>query len=328
MTRIVLYPRPVPAVLEIGRALLPTGYELDVVDAAELAAALVDAEYLMGFVGPIPEAAWEAAKSLRLVQLMSAGYDDVQIDEARAKRIPVSLNGGANAIGVAEHTVMLMLAVYKHLAQLDHEVRLGGWKSGRRQEARITEIGGKRVGLLGLGQIGRQVIKRLRGFDVELFYYDVRRLAPAEEASLGVTYLELVDLIAGVDVLSLHLPLLPETRGIIGAVSLATMRPGSILINTARGELVDEDALAAALRAGPLGGAGLDVLTQEPPPADHPLFSLNSVIITPHIAGPTWESWPRRFANGYANIARVARGERPEWVIPELRHLLTDWPTR
>jgi phosphoglycerate dehydrogenase-like enzyme len=323
MPKIVLYPRPAPDVLAIGESLAPTGYDFVVADPADgpagIAAKLVGAEYLVGFIGNLPAEAWSAGRDLKLVQLLSAGYDNFPIPTAREMRLPVSTNGGANAIAVAEHAVMLMLAVYRHLTVLDRRVREGIWRAALRGEAKYHEIAGKRVGVLGFGQIGRGVAKRLRGFDAELFYFDVRRLASADEAALGVTYLPLEELVATVDVVSLHLPLLPETRRLVDAAFIAKMRPGSILINTARGELVDEAALAAALRDGPLAGAGLDVLAQEPPAKDNPLFALENVVITPHSAGPTWESWPRRFANAFANVERVAGGDRPLWVIPELR---------
>jgi glyoxylate reductase/D-3-phosphoglycerate dehydrogenase len=325
MRQIVLFPRLAPDVLAIAERLRPDGFALEVADPASgpagLAAAVARAEALVGFVGPLPAEVWAAAGRLRLIQLLSAGYDRVEIERARALRLPIAINGGANAVAVAEHAVMLMLAVYRRLTQLDGAVRRGEWRAATRGDVRYHELGGTRVGLLGMGQIGREVATRLAGFGVDLSYHDLRRLSPDEEARLGATYRPLDDLLATADVLSLHLPLLPETRGIIGAAALATMRPGAILINTARGELVDEAALAQALRDGRLLGAGLDVLSQEPPPADHPLLAFEQVVLTPHTAGPTWESWPRRFANAYANVERVARGEPPLWVIPELRDL-------
>jgi phosphoglycerate dehydrogenase-like enzyme len=326
MSRLVLYPRPAPDVLAIGESLLPTGLSLQVVDRdadpADLAAAVAGADALVGFIGPLPDQVWAAASRLRLIQLLSAGYDRIEIERARALRLPIATNGGANAVAVAEHAVMLMLAVYRRLTQLDQAVRRGVWGEPTRGAVRYHELGGKRIGLLGMGRIGREVAQRLRGFNVTLLYHDLRRLAPADEDRLGATFLSLDDLLAQADILSLHLPLLPETRGIVNQRTLARLQPGAILINTARGELVDEAALATALQTGQLGGAGLDVLGQEPPPANHPLLALDSVVVTPHTAGPTWESWPRRFANAYANVTRVLRGEPPEWVIPELQDLL------
>jgi phosphoglycerate dehydrogenase-like enzyme len=324
--QIALYLRLSPDVLAIAERLLPAGFALEVADPAAgdagMAAIIARAEFLVGFVGPLPAEVWAAAGRLRLIQLVSAGYDRVEIEWARERRIPIALNGGANAVAVAEHAVMLMLAVFRRLTQLDAAVRRAEWRAATRGDVRFHELGGKRVGLLGMGRIGREVARRLAGFGVDLRYHDLRRLEAAEEARLGVAFLPLDELLATADVLSLHLPLLPETRGIVGAAALAAMRPGAVLINTARGELVDEAALAAALRSGRLLGAGLDVLAQEPPPADHPLLALGNVVLTPHTAGPTWESWPRRFANAFANVERVARGEPPRWVIPELRDLL------
>jgi phosphoglycerate dehydrogenase-like enzyme len=326
MHQILLYPQLAPEVLAIADRQLPAGFALAVADPAAgdagLAAAVARADFLVGFVGPLPAAVWATAGRLRLIQLLSAGYDRIEIERARDRRLPIALNGGANAIAVAEHTVMLMLAVFRRLTQLDAAVRRGEWRAATRGDVRSHELGGKRVGLLGMGQIGREVAARLAGFGVDLRYHDVHRLPADEEARLDATFLPLDALLATADVLSLHLPLLPATRGIVGAAALAALPPGAVLINTARGELVDEVALAAALRSGHLLGAGLDVLTEEPPPADHPLLGLANVIVTPHTAGPTWESWPRRFANAYANVERVARGEPPHWVIPELRDLL------
>lgn len=320
--RIVLYPSFAPDVLAIGQRLQPSGSDLvlaDVTSPVALAEALDGTEFLVGFVGPLPAEAWAAAKSLKLIQLLSAGYDSFQIDRARELGVPVATNGGANAIAVAEHAVMLMLATLRRLVPLDRDVRQGKWKQSQRGDLIYHELSGKAVGLVGMGTIGRQVVRRLRGWDVDIYYDDVRRLSVEEERAHSLTYLPFDELVASVDVLSLHLPLLPETRGIIGDRELAKVRPGCILVNTARGELVDEDALVAALRSGSLAGAGLDVFAQEPPRPDHPLFAMENVVVTPHSAGPTWESWPRRFANAYANVERVAAGEQPLWVIPELR---------
>lgn len=324
--RIVFYPKPAPEVMAIGESLLPEGFSLDWVPAsatsAEIAATLKDANYLAGFIPNLPDEAWRAATDLKLVQLLSAGYDNFPIPRARQMSLPVSTNGGANAISVAEHAIMLMMAVLRKLTVLDRTVRQGQWRPSQRGDVRYHELGSRSVGLLGFGQIGRHVAKRLRGFDCKVSYFDVRRLSPEDEAALGVSYRPLEEIITTCDVISLHLPLLPETRGVIGKDNLARMRPDAIVINTARGELVDEQALYDALKAEKIAGAGLDVLSKEPPPADLPLFSLDNVTITPHTAGPTWESWPRRFANSFANIDRVARGEKPLWVIPELADLV------
>jgi phosphoglycerate dehydrogenase-like enzyme len=275
----------------------------------------------MGFLGALPEGALAAAPRLRLVQLMSVGYDTFDLDAAREAGVPVAVNGGANAIAVAEHAIMLMLATMKRLTELDTAVHNAGWRSGPSGELRLYELWHSTVGIVGMGRIGQQVAQRLRGWDSRLLYYDPAPLPEATAAALGVEYRPLDDLLSESDVVSVHVPLSAQTHHLIDARALSLMKPTAILVNTARGGLVDEVALAGALRAGTILGAGLDVLSSEPPPADHPLLSAPNAILTPHVAGPTWQSWPRRFENCFANIARVAAGGDPQWVVPELAGL-------
>jgi phosphoglycerate dehydrogenase-like enzyme len=308
-----------PDVLEIGRRLLPEGFTLEVVPAADLPAALRQADYLMGFIGRLSDETLHGARRLKLVQLMSVGYDTFNLAGARAARIPVAVNGGANAIAVAEHAIMLLLATMKHLADLNDGVHAGAWRGA---QPRLYELWSSTIGIVGMGRIGQQVAERLQNWGATLTYYDPFRLAPQRERALGITYLPLEELLRAADAVTIHVPLSDETRHLIDARALGLMKPTAVLVNTARGELVDERALAEAIRGGRIGGAGLDVLSQEPPPKEHPLFGLPNVILTPHVAGPTWQSWPRRFGNCYANIARVQRGEKPEWVVPELADLV------
>jgi len=308
-----------PDVLAIGRRLLPPGFELRLVPAEGLAAALPDADYLMGFVGPLDDATFAAARRLKLVQLLSVGYDRFNLAGARAARIPVAVNGGANAIAVAEHTILLMMATLRHLTDLDAGVRAGRWSTGSK---RLYELWSSTVGIVGMGRIGQEVAQRLRGWGSTLIYHDPVRLAPDRERDLDVTFASLDDLLARADVVTVHVPLSSATRHLIDGRALARMKPTAVLVNTSRGELVDESALSKALHEGRIGGAGLDVLSSEPPPTDHPLLSTPNTILTPHMAGPTWQSWPRRFGNAYANITRVQRGERPQWVVPELADLI------
>jgi glyoxylate reductase/D-3-phosphoglycerate dehydrogenase len=178
------------------------------------------------------------------------------------------------------------------------------------------------LGIVGMGRIGQQVAQRLQGWEARIVYHDLYRLPVEREQALGVTYLPLDDLLREADVVTVHVPLSESTRHLIDARALSLMQPTAVLVNTSRGELIDETALAAALRNGTIGGAGLDVFAHEPPPADSPLFNLPNAILTPHVAGPTWQSWPRRFENCFANIARVAAGETPLWVVPELADIV------
>jgi len=252
---------------------------------------------------------------------MSVGYDKFNLDGARAARLPVSVNGGANAIAVAEHAIMLLLASLKQLSALDHAVRAGGWRDPSFGSLRLYEVWHSTVGIVGMGRIGQEVAKRLAGWEANIVYFDPFRLPPEREQELGVRYVELDELLRTSDAVTVHVPLNTQTRHLIDAESLSIMKPTAVLVNTARGELVDEDALVTALREGQILGAGLDVLNQEPPPPDHPIFQLKNVVLSPHMAGPTWQSFPRRFANCFANIERVQRGEKALWVVPELADL-------
>jgi phosphoglycerate dehydrogenase-like enzyme len=320
--RILLIPTVGEDVLAIGRALLPSGMTLVTGDpnegGAALAAKVQEADAIIGFIGRLPPEVWEVLPGrVKLIHTLSAGYDEVELDRARAKGLPVCTNGGANAISVAEHTIMLMLATYRRLPDLVALTRAGSWRR-MMGESRYYELAGKTVGIVGMGKIGQEVARRLAGWSTNLIYYDVFRRNADEEKALGVEFVPLDDLFARADVVTLHTPLMAETERLVNADRLARMKPTAVLVNAARGGLVDEGALLAALNEGHLLGAALDTLTQEPPPADHPLLRHPNVIVTPHVAGPTWDSWPRRFANAYANVSRVAQGKRPLWIIPEL----------
>lgn len=316
---IVFAPILDPEVRVIADELCPPQFTFRNVAASEIPAAIRDADFLCGFIGPIetPVLVEAAANRLKLVQLMSAGYDRFNLDGARAARLPVAVNGGANAIAVAEHAIMLILSALKHVHLLDHAVRTGGWRNSRR----VYELYHSTVGIVGMGRIGQEVAKRLAGWEATIIYYDPFRLSAERERELGVTYVSLDALLRQADAVTVHVPLNAATRNLIDAESLSLMKPTAVLVNTARGGLVDEKALAVALRDGQILGAGLDVLSEEPPPIDHPLLELANVILTPHSAGPTWQSFPRRFANCFANIERVQSGKPPLWVVEELADL-------
>jgi phosphoglycerate dehydrogenase-like enzyme len=321
--------REMPAdILELGRQMTPTGFTLQMMPAtasdADIAAALRQAEYLLGFIRFLPDEAYRQAPRLKLVQVMSAGYDRVNIAGARQARVPICSNGGANSVAVAEHTLMLMLAVYRKLVTFHQNVASGRWHEGIPRTEDVFELEGKTVGLVGLGHIGQQVARRLQPFDTEVIYYDMFRRSPEEEARMEVRYVPFETLLETADVVSLHVPLNDSTRHLIDAAALRRMRPKAILINTCRGEVVDEPALVDALRQGRILGAGLDTLEQEPSDPANPLLTLPNVTLTPHSAGPTVDSFRKRFQNGFANIQRVAQGQPPWWIIPEMRDLFPD----
>ena len=320
MSKILFSPSQTPAILDIARSLTPSGFELVVVNPGtpEFYQAAAEAEYFLGLARQMGGEFFRAAPKMKLVQLLSAGYDRVDIEAARKAGVPVSNNGGANAIAVAEHTVMLMLAVLKRVVKFHNDIVAGKWRGGDSPETRVYELAGKTLGIVGLGNIGKKVARRAAAFDMRVQYYDIARLSLDQEDALGVRFALFTELLQSSDVLSLHVPLDDSTRNMIGARELGLMKPTSIIVNTCRGPVIDEDALYRALKDGKIAGAGLDVFVEEPPSKTHPVFSLPNVTLTPHSAGPTWENWTSRFRNGFDNIQRVASGQKARWIIPEL----------
>jgi phosphoglycerate dehydrogenase-like enzyme len=318
----IITPRQPDEVLAIARELTPAGFELAVATPGtpEFYEKAGDAEYFLGSARQIGNEFFRAAPKLKLVHLTSAGYDRVDIEAARKAKVPVANNGGANAIAVSEHAIMLMLAVLKKLVNFHNAVVAGKWRVGDMVDAasRVHEVSGKTLGIVGLGNIGKKVARRAAAFDMKVQYYDVRRLTEEQEDALGVRFVLLNELLQSSDVVTLHVPLTDATRNLMSGSQFAMMKPTAVLINTCRGPVVEENALATALTSGQIAAAGLDVMVEEPPKANHPLFTLPNVTLTPHSAGPTWENWYARFRNGFDNIQRVHAGDHPRWVIPEL----------
>ncbi len=263
-----------------------------------------EADFLVLHPAQISEVLLREAKRLRLLQLLTAGYDKIDLGLTAELGIPVATNGGANAWAVAEHTIALLLALYKRLIHADPSVREGRWRQA------ITgfntfEVAGKTVGLLGAGNIGRKVARRLAAFETRILYYDIVP-APDIEEELGARRVSLEELIEEADILTIHLPLTRETRGLMGRSELAMMKPTAVLINTSRGPIVDD-----ALREKRIAGAGLDVYHKEPPSPDNPLLKLENVVLSPHTAGHAYEGWFRRSQFAWENIQRVAAGQPP-----------------
>src|SRR5919106_1604728 len=219
---------------------------------------------------------------------------------------------------VADPTIMLILAVLKRVVQFHNSVAAGKWRVGNPADVRVYEMANRRLGIIGLGNIGKKVARRARAFDTAVQYYDIRRLSESEEDALGVRFVLFDELLRTSDIISLHVPLDDSTRNLIGARELGLMKRETVIVNTCRGPVIDEAALYDALKTNRIAGAGLDVMVDEPPKADHPFFTLPNVTLTPHSAGPTWENWTARFRNGFDNIERVAAGRAPLWVVPEL----------
>jgi phosphoglycerate dehydrogenase-like enzyme len=318
--KVLFAPKQNDAIMEIARSLTPPGFELVVAEPGtpEFYEAAPTAEFYLGLARQMGGEFFRTATKLKLVQLISAGYDHVDIEAARKSKVPVANNGGANAIAVAEHTIMLMLAVLKRVVRFHNDVVAGKWRAGNPNDSRIYELAGKTLGIVGLGNIGKKVARRAAAFDMAVQYYDIARLTEDQEDAIGARFVLLEELLRTSDVVSLHVPLTDRTRNLLGARELGMMKRSAIVVNTCRGPVIDEDALHRALTQGQIAGVGLDVFVEEPPAPSHPLFALPNVTLTPHSAGPTWENWTARFRNGFDNIQRVAAGDKPRWVIPEL----------
>ncbi|MBS0643516.1 MAG: 2-hydroxyacid dehydrogenase [Proteobacteria bacterium] len=321
MARIIIADNPLNE-LDIARQLLPP--DLDAVIARhgspEFTAALRDAVCLVGFGdGTMDDDFYKTAPNLKLVQLLSAGYDRCDIEAARRAGVPICNNGGANSTAVAEHAMLLMLAVCRRLVWQHSNVAAGRWRGNAVQDVKLYELKGRTLGIVGLGSIGKKVARMAQAFGMVVQYYDIVRLTEERADDLGVKFALFDELLKTSDIVSLHVPLTPDTKHLVGAQQLAMMKSTGYLINTCRGPVADEKALIEALSNGTIAGAGLDVFDQEPPPADNPLFTLPNVTLTAHFAGPTWENQYSRFRNAFDNCQRVIRGEKPLWVIPELR---------
>jgi phosphoglycerate dehydrogenase-like enzyme len=314
--RIVLVP-PSEATGRLAAEMAPAGFELTLTSAAgpDRDAALGEARYMVCYPNvPLGPGFHAAAPKLRLIQLLSAGFDAVDTAAAEKAGVPVCNNGGANAISVAEHALMLMLTVARRVVQQHANVAAGRWR-GNGPAPAMYELHDKTLGIVGLGTIGKKVARLARAFGMRVVYTDIRRLTEDEEDALGVKFRLLRELLRQADFVSLNVPLDASTRHMIGEAELALMKPTAILVNTCRGPVIDEPALYRTLAAGKIFGAGLDVLDQEPPPPDNPLLKLDNVVLTAHFAGPTSDNHVARFRNAFDNIQRVERGEAPLWVV-------------
>jgi D-3-phosphoglycerate dehydrogenase len=280
----------------------------------ELRAALAEADALVVRNQTKVTGALVAGTPLRCVGRVGVGLDNLELPALRAAGVAVTWAPGSNATSVAEYVIGAMLALARLFTETSPRVHGGGWD---RQAAIGFELAGKALGIVGLGDIGGRVARRAAALGMQLLASDpaLRRDSRVVREH-GVTLLSLPELLAASDVVTLHAPLLSSTSGLIGLDSLALMKSGAYLINTARGGLVDEQALAAALREGRLAGAALDVRDPEPPGPNDPLAGLPNVLLTPHIAGVTEESMRRACLHVAEDVLLVLAGEAPRSEVP------------
>ena len=280
-------------------------------------AQLKDAVALIAPSSGFPTDLARACPNLKLVQTTSAGTNRFDVQGLADLGIPVANGGGGNAVAVAEHAIALILSVYRNFQLQFQSVKARRWAGDLRAKwfHQAHELTGKTVGIIGLGHIGRQVARRLQGWDCKLVYHDIVKQPPELEQKLHVARVSLDELLRASDVVTLHVPLITNTRAMIGDREFDIMRPTAMIINASRGPVVNEAALIRALREGKIAAAGLDVLEQEPPSADNPLLDMVNVVITPHAASFAQESVEKSRAFAMQNLARVLSGQEPQSIV-------------
>lgn len=282
-----------------------------------------DADFIVAdAVSVVSEQLITSFSSLKLIHSEGVAYNAIDVQAARENGVIVCNNAGANAGAVAEQAVLLMLACLRHMREGDRAVRTGKQiqVKERLMVEGLRELGDCTVGLVGMGAIAVETARRLHAFGCDVAYWNRNRRPSETEEELGVRYLPLEELAACCDIVSLHVPVTPETENLVDERFLASMKEDAILVNTARGEIVDQAALASALEAGSISAAGLDTLSPEPVPIDHPLAQLSPeaadrLMLSPHIGGVTEGMFRRAWTTIWKNIERASCGEAPVNVV-------------
>lgn len=292
-----------PAGLDLLRAAPVTFDYVEEISEPSYQPHLPKADALVIRTQPLSAASIARAPGLRIVSRHGVGYDAVDVPALNARGIPLCIVGDVNSSGVAEHAMMLILAATHRLIAADRATRAGDW--GWRNGLQTQEVAGKRLLILGFGRIGQKLAGLARAFGMEVHAHDP--FVPAEQWPATATHAPVLrPALAEADAVSLHLP--RADGAVLGAAELALMKPGAVVVNTARGGLVDELALAEALREGRLGGAGIEVFSAEPPAADHPLFAVDRAVLTPHNAALTVECAERMALASVQNVLDFLAG--------------------
>ena len=278
---------------------------------------ITDADAIVVIDRPLQLPHFQAMKRCKIILALEVGYDFIDVSAATERGIVVSNVPTYGTEEVAVHALALILACQRQLKALLAETSAGGWNYNVCKP--LWALGGKKLGIIGLGRIGRKLARKTRGLELELIAYDPY-LSDDQFEMMGIRRCyDLEDLLAEADIVSLHVPLTPETHHMIGAKELSLMKDGAILINTCRGKVVDGRALFNALNAGTIAGAGVDVLEKEPPDPDDPLLTCKNLIVTPHAAWYSEESLERLKVIGMDEVVRVLNGKRPRFVVnPEV----------
>lgn len=313
MPKILHTARYTGAPWEILRSVVPAGFSVETLDEATYDCLLrqsKDADYLLvsGRL-PIDKGVLSAAKHLKMIQRTGVGSEMLDIEAIKRHNIPVYVNAGVNARSVAEHTLTLMLCCLKNIPKIDKQVKSGVWNK-QQTGLNCYELFGKTVGLVGMGAIGRQVAEYLNAFGAIVFYTDLYRLSMQQEERLSLKYCPSFEaLLPQVDILSFHCPLTLDNHNMLNVETLKLMKEGAMIVNTARGKLIDPNALYESLLNGKLRTAALDVHYEEPIKGEYRLAELDNVILTPHIGGLTYEAFHSMMAGAVENILLFEQGK-------------------
>lgn len=300
-----------PARAEKLRALLPPGFVLTHGTARgdeHMKEIIAEADYAISGQVAVSGDVLRASKKLKLLHKWGVGYDNIDIATAKELGIKVARTTGSNALPVAEFALGLMISALRYIGYGHAELKKGHWSTGN-LPGETFMLSGKTVGIVGFGAIGQNVAKLLKGFGCTILYTKRQPLDAAEEAALGVRYATMAEILAQSDIVSLHCPLTPETTNLIDTKALAAMKPTAILVNVARGGVVNEAELVVALRNRVIAGAAMDVYAIEPLPADSELLTLDNLVVTPHLAAMAADNFAPTVSRMFANIAHVSRGE-------------------
>ncbi|MDF2523295.1 MAG: 3-phosphoglycerate dehydrogenase [Clostridiales bacterium] len=287
---------------------LPEQFIVKEINSEEEYSMLNDVNYVILRTLKMNSETIKALPNLKLIQRWGVGYDSVDIKAAGDKGIQVAVTSGINATPVAEYAVLLMLCVFRNIIPIHQNVVTGKWRNGALID-RSYVINGKKVGLVGLGSIGKQVAHKLKAFGAEVSYYDAFRLPEEQEKSLDITYLPFDELIKKSDIISLHVPLTNDTKNLINKDVFSKMKSTAIIVNTARGGIINEQDLYEALSKNQILGAGIDVFENEPLSMDNPLLKLNNVVLSAHSAGNTVDNSFYMGKRCVENILHVSKNE-------------------
>jgi glyoxylate reductase len=263
----------------------------------------IDAEYL------------DKAPKLKLVARFGVGYDSVDVEECTRRRVYVTHTPEVLSGGVADHTYALILGFNRHIPLADAYTKTR-WAKREGYIPFGWDTEGKTLGILGLGRIGTEILKRAQGFPVKTIYYDIRRREDLEK-EYGIEFVSFDELLKRSDILTIHVSLQESSRGLINEDALNKMKPTALLVNTSRGPVIVEKDLIKALQEKKIAGAALDVFEKEPTPLDNPLLKLDNVLLTPHCASATWETRRKMAERSVGNVKALLEGKRPPHLVPE-----------